>query len=216
MAQGINGAKSGYYDFTYLMNLDLTGSYNDSTNGYIFDFGFNICEGLQITYGEIFPNETAGWFFGTLNSFEISNGGGPNFIQTYTNGDRGYPCTSGRKTQFNIYCNECPVANSCNNSNSNCVCSGFYTLNDDETSDVCLATINVSIHNCPPFVSYPSIMNINLLNKQNNKLTGSQIFGIILLVFFILLSVGCVGGYAYNYKVYDRRGKEAIPGYLFY
>jgi len=205
-----NGS-SGYFDFSSLMKYNYLGSYNDSSNSVVFDFIFQLCGGLQLTYADIAPDLAGGWFFGTLQTFNQTNGGTgqPSYVQTYTNGDRGYPCITGRYTNVNIYCVKCPVPNSCNGSNTDCVCSGDYSFNVDERPNICMASINVAINSCPTFTSYSPT------GSPSNKLSGSQIFGIFLLVFFIMVSVVCVGGYAYNYKVYDRRGKEAIPGYLF-
>jgi hypothetical protein len=41
--------------------------------------------------------------------------------------------------------------------------------------------------------------------------TGGEIFGIILLVLFVVTLVGFAGGFVYNYKVNQLRGVAAIP-----
>eukprot|EP01114_Cavostelium_apophysatum_P020098 TRINITY_DN6641_c0_g1_i1.p2 TRINITY_DN6641_c0_g1~~TRINITY_DN6641_c0_g1_i1.p2 ORF type:complete len:203 (+),score=46.49 TRINITY_DN6641_c0_g1_i1:1418-2026(+) len=160
------------------------------------------------------PSSWEGWNMGTLNSFTLASSGPANFFQLYENGDSGYPCTTGRRTEVKLYCNGCPTGTTCyNGTTSFCVCNGSYT-GIPSSGDPCTASLDIAV-NCPAPVKIHPPTPINP-PKPKNPLSGGEVFGIVCLVFAIILSVGCFVGYFYNVRIHSKSGVRAIPGYTLF
>jgi hypothetical protein len=70
--------------------------------------------------------------------------------------------------------------------------------------------MNILMHDCPDM----DHVKINPLPPKDSGVvgpTGGEVFGIILLVLFLVVLAIFIGGFVYNYKVNELRGVAAIP-----
>jgi len=156
------------------------------------------------------------------------------FTQVFEGGDKGPPCLNpgGRFGFVNVWCADGPLAD-CTQANSTspfclnnntvstdqpCICSVLYDLENNP----CKLTLNVLWHGCPEmdvvpnpptFVPSPTpVANPNNLPPTTPPGPGGgAVFGIIVLVLFLVALVAFIGGYLYNFGVLGRRGVDAIP-----
>jgi len=210
----VNNADGSYYPFTQSGQVSYNFG-NDTANDDTWTFFLEFCLRVDNVINPPQPGQPQttweGWNMGFLTQFAKVDGKEFEFYQLYENGDKGYPCRDGlnRQTEVIIYCGDCPINTTCINGTSQfCLCSVSYS---DQGPNRCSAILTVAA-DCPVLVRPTPTPPIN----PKSTLTGGQIFGIVLLVFVVVMSVGCATGYVYNYKVYDRRGKLAIPGYRFF
>jgi len=217
----VNNADGTYWDFNLpATNISIFVTPMDD-NDIQWSFLMTFCGDINNVGEDIVqsPIYYTGWNMGFLTSFQTANKAPSNeFYQEYTGGDRGYPCLSGRMTKVNVYCDGCPAGSTCFNGTKDfCICGAKYDDNPTE-ADPCIANLNVSV-TCPTSPSNAVTTGSSTTGASpppSSSLTGGQIFGIVLLVFFILTLVACILGFVYNQKVNNRRGKEAIPGYIFF
>jgi len=172
-----------------------------------WSFYLQFCDRIDGLYGNASKFEKSqwlGWNFGIMQSFTYIDE--KTFQQVYTNGDSGYPCTTGRNTTVTIGCDNCPSGGACYNGNASyCLCEAAY----DRESNPCLAELWVSL-DCPSPQKPPIIV------RPKERLTVGAIVGIIFLLLVILVVVGFAGGYMYNNKVLDKTGWNAVPGYEYF
>jgi len=140
------------------------------------------------------------------------------FEQDFVRGDVGSPCPTGRLSSAFIYCGN-PGANclsipGTSSINGSCL-DNFMPQNEklcicavQHAPDISPCSVNISVLliGCPQMTS----------SRPNSPSSppgpsGGAIFGIIVLVLFLVILVLCIGGFAYNYKVNDLRGVDAIP-----
>jgi len=202
-----------YYNFTQAGTIDYF-TISDPESIQMWNFIVEFCGIVDNIEGNI-TNVAAeyweGWYMGELSQFDkMDSTVSYNFFQMYTNGDQGYPCTSGRQTQAFLYCDGCPEGSQCHNGTQDfCICSGMYT-DFYPDGDPCTANLNISVA-CPPLTVASTVP----IPTENPHLSGAQVFGIVLFVFVCLTFVGCFAGTIYNRKINGRTGIEAIPGYMF-
>jgi len=177
-----------------------------------FSFFLNFCDSVYSVignYSNIDPIQYEGWFFGTITSFIFNEDfENPKFFQTYSNGDRGYPCLTGRTALVTISCTGCPPQTSCygNYSTEYCICLSTY----DYQNKPCELILSISM-TCPqPFSPNPATP------TPTNEISPGSVFGIVILILLILGAIAFVGTYIYNQKVIGKRGADAIPGIEYY
>jgi len=202
-----NTASGAVYTFTQGGEPPAPIVFNVSSFGEteIWTFFLKFCDRVDSMYGDYreFPAaQWMGWNHGYMSEFKVGTPGGWDYLQRYSVGDAGYNCPTGRNSTVYLYCNRCPSGSSCQYGNSTyCVCSASYNR---ETSP-CSAVLFISVA-CPAPYYPPAPVPLP-------GTPAGEIVGILFFILFVLGAVGCAGGYIYNYKVYNRRGKEAIPGY---
>eukprot|EP01122_Echinamoeba_exundans_P016789 TRINITY_DN8623_c0_g1_i1.p1 TRINITY_DN8623_c0_g1~~TRINITY_DN8623_c0_g1_i1.p1 ORF type:complete len:327 (-),score=41.97 TRINITY_DN8623_c0_g1_i1:225-1091(-) len=147
------------------------------------------------------------------------------FTQIYRFGDKGWPCRrpEGRIAYVHLWCDDdadatcldipgSNVAQCADNSTapgtSPCICSVLLDLDNDP----CTMTVNVLMHKCPDRSLIP--LSPSAPSGQVGP-TGGEVFGIIVLVLFLVAAATFIGGFAYNYTVKGLRGVEALPFYSF-
>jgi len=206
--QVTNNLTGGVYTFTQGSENPSSVVFNVTSfsNVETWSFFFKFCDRVDSMFGdykEIDQNQWIGWNHGYMSEFKtVSHEWGWDYFQEYTVGDSGYNCLQGRTTSVYIYCNNCPQGSSCTYGNSTfCICSASY----NRETNPCTAVLFVSA-SCPaPYFPPPP--------PTPPGTPAGEIVGIFFVILFILGTIGCVGGYVYNYKVHNRRGKEAIPGF---
>jgi len=170
-----------------------------------WSFFFKFCDRIDSVYGDytyFAQNEWMGWNHGYMSEFKTGQVGWWDFYQEYTVGDAGYPCLQGRNASVYLYCNKCPAGSQCQFGNETfCICSTTYNRETSPCSAVLFVSVSCPSPHFPPPPSPPA------------GTPAGEIVGILFVILFILGAIGCVGGYIYNFKVYNRRGKEAIPGF---
>lgn len=192
----------------------------------------NFCDSVSLIQGNVSsttPGNQLGWNYGFLFNFTEDDINPPahptvppselallEFIQTYSFGDVGPPCSSPRTSTVNIYCgggkaNCTQVPGSAGadcltkSNNPYCICSVTW----NETFGFCSGLqVNLLSNSCPKNASHWPITPV--YPPMNNPGT---VAGIFFAVVFVLLFVTCGGGYIYNYSVHAKRGCEAMPFY---
>jgi hypothetical protein len=204
-----------------------------------YSFVVKFCTNVNVLIGNVSnPNKTQkdwiGWSHGSMESFsyvgmEMHN---PNtaqaqvssrvvkksFEQDFIVGDHGYPCVTGRKATLYLYCGQsgdtCANVPGANDQQPNCMdgssptsgqlcmCAAGY-----DPSEACNADITLLLLDCPTVFITPNAQS----PQASEPLSGGAVFGIIVLVLFLVTLVICAGGFAYNYKVNDLRGVDAVP-----
>lgn len=142
------------------------------------------------------------------------------FTQVYRFGDKGWPCRrpEGRTAFVHLWCDDTATANCldipgtaspyCSDnttmpSTSPCICN----IDVDLIEDPCRINVNVLMHDCPD----QSLIPLSPLPPNGSAPTGGEIFGIIVLVLFLICIVSFGGGCVYNYYVGGKRGIEILP-----
>jgi hypothetical protein len=137
----------------------------------------------------------------------------------------GWPCRrpEGRTAYVHLWCDDdadatcldipgATAAQCADNSTapgtSPCICSVLLDLDNDP----CTMAVNVLMHKCPDRSLIP--LSPSAPSGQIGP-TGGEVFGIIVLVLFLVAAATFVGGFAYNHTVKGLRGVEALPFYSF-
>jgi hypothetical protein len=139
------------------------------------------------------------------------------FEQEFRYGDQGYPCLQRRFAVVSIYCG-----------NNGDTCRSVPNVGQDNCLDGKMPTTQVpcicNVAHDPEF--HPCSVNLTVLligcphvrtdytptaPPFGPNVSGGQVFGIIILVLFLIVLLVFVGGYVYNYKVKNLRGLDAVP-----
>jgi hypothetical protein len=229
------------WDFTGYAAAEVRGVKalgDENQNNEPYSFIVKFCTNVNMILGNITnPKKDTkswlGWSHGVLDEFtyvgmEMHN---PNtkaedqvspriakksFEQDFQLGDHGYPCVTGRKSTLYVHCGSegdtCASVPGLTNTNcldgsaatrgQFCMCDVAY-----DPSEGCSANITLLLIDCPGVVISPNAQS----PAASEPLSGGAVFGIIVLVLFLVTLVICAGGFAYNYKVNDLRGVDAVP-----
>jgi len=77
----------------------------------------------------------------------------------------------------------------------------------DVENNPCKLTVNVIWHDCPEMDQIP----LKPTEPVHPGPSGGEVFGIIVLILFLVILAAFIGGFFYNYVVRGKRGVDAIP-----
>jgi len=185
----------------------------------IWTYEVSFCDYVRLYMG--IKNESTpslGWNFGILTSFLSVPAPNPpppvlkRFVQTYSGGDCGAPCSTCRSSTVNLYCG---------NSNSTCRdvpgARGAVCLSGSISEGFCLCAVGFNSSMCDGL--WLNILSRNctgstLVPMGDNTVSQPPNIAAAVIASLIGVFVACyIGGYIYNYKVHTKRGAEALPFY---
>lgn len=192
------------WDRTPLMTVANVTDYNENWS-FVLQFCGRV-DGIIGNITDVPSDDWLGWSFGILENFSFTgNGTIYSFRQMYMYGDKGYACLTGRIAQVDISCGICPIGMNCLSGTPDyCLCGVEYS----PLKDPCQVNIQMSL-SCPDPVT-PSPNPVN--PKPTEGTYAAFIIAIIFSILLMILILGCVGGYAYNVRVQNKSGLDAIPG----